>query len=169
MKQQSEHLTGDAELTALLETLDALERQATPGPWSVRLDTVLTKQGGGEGEPMQDISAGGLNVARFTVYSHLADGDLTVALRNAYPLLRERLSAALLNNQRVRKETIEECLRAAHVERLRLGALYKERLDGPWQPGNMDWGRLEGSVSTIAAIDAIRSLPDAPATTKEQK
>lgn len=79
----------------MLSELKALMERATPGPWRVELDTVLTKQGGGKGEPMQDIvGAKNRPVARCTIYTPLADGDLIVAAVDALPALVKVAEAA---------------------------------------------------------------------------
>ena len=141
------HLSADAELSALLETLDALERQATAGEWA------LIPQSNGAGPMLAHPYATGkqMNPTGLRLIAHMlqrgdslaqdkANAGLIVALRNGYPLLRERLSAALLDNQRVRKETIEECARVA------------EAVDS-----GDDWG---AACPTVAAN--IRSLPADP-------
>ena len=79
------------EREALVAELDALYEKATKGLWNIELDTVLTKMGGGEGDPMQHIQANGYNLGRMSIYSKLADGDLIVALVNAWPTLRVML------------------------------------------------------------------------------
>ena len=117
-KQQSEHLSADAELSALLETLDALERQAKAGPWSLEVEL-----DGADDEKYGTICIAQINrnlhdsewAARDDWDADLANGEFIVALRNAYPLLRERLSAALLDNQRVRKEREELQKRLDHL------------------------------------------------------
>ena len=141
-KQQSEHLSGDAELSARLETLDALERQATPGPWRACnaetggcrcgqvwstpadapvLETTIGKWGdgypslrfvkdtGGVGSlgPQIEAYMDQITYGEVPEESGKANALFVAALRTAYPLLRERLSAALLDNQRVRKEREE--------------------------------------------------------------
>jgi len=77
----------------------------TPGPWIVELDTTLTKEGAGKGEPMQDIMANGVPIARTTIYSKLADGyllasapDLLAALRD---IVREPQGKTVADNAKV--------------------------------------------------------------------
>ena len=67
-----------------MSKLRELVGKATKGNKRIVLDHVLTKDGGGEGEPSQELFAGNTSIARFTIYSKMADGELTeYLLRNA--------------------------------------------------------------------------------------
>ena len=81
-------------MTDFLETLSRLEGEATKGPWRVYQDTLLTKDGGGKGEPMQEIHKADCPIARFTIYSNASDAPLAVALRNSAPALIKLVEAA---------------------------------------------------------------------------
>jgi hypothetical protein len=89
--------------------LEALLVKATLGECAVFLDKILTKDGGGRGEPTQELVVGGTNIARLTIYSKLADGELLSLLRNHAPALLDVVKAANELQDRQHWMTAEEC------------------------------------------------------------
>ena len=203
-KQQSEHLASDAELSALLETLDALERQATAGEWA------LIPQSNGAGPMLAHPYATGkqMNPTGLRLIAHMlqrgdslaqdkANAGLIVALRNGYPLLRERLSAALEEVERLggdyrqledearrsgpdgydpifcirilrgRALAAEEKLSAALLDNQRVRKEREELSGLLHRVAHLPLDSMSFKVALSEARDYLRSLPDAPVTTKD--
>jgi hypothetical protein len=97
----------------------------------------------------------GRSLARLSIYSRMADGELYAALRNNYQTLRTALEAAEAEKERLEKELFESQndRQREHDLRVRLAgeleAAERREAEAREDAGRFQWAVMEGSFDGL--------------------